>query len=242
MHLMKKPTVLFAVVLASFLFVFATKKDPSTVKRVVVSAGKSVTTENNAALFSDLHLSEAGMNQIVFNSALQGLKKLDSTGVIRKDSVITIIDFSQPSTKKRLYVLNLSTKQILFNTLVAHGRNSGSLWTSSFSNSMSSLKSSPGFYVTGEAYVGDNGYSLRLDGLEKNINDNARARSIVMHGAPYVDESTINTLGFLGRSWGCPAVPQSMHTEIINAIKDGTCLFIYSSDRNYQKNSTLLNS
>jgi hypothetical protein len=242
MPIVKKPAVLFAIILASFLFVFATKRNPSENKRPVISAEKRVTTETNAALFSELHLSEAGMNQAVFNSALQGLKKLDSTGVITNDSVITIIDFSQPSDKKRLYVLNLASKQLLFNTLVAHGRNSGKLWTKSFSNSLSSLKSSPGFYATGETYMGDNGYSLRLDGLEKNINDNARARSIVMHGAPYVDQSSINTLGFLGRSWGCPAVPLPLNKAIINTIKDGTCLFIFSSDKNYQRRSTLLNS
>jgi len=242
MPFLKKMPILFLVVLSSFLFVFAAKKNPSESKRPVVSAGKSVTTENNSVLFSELHLSEAGMSQTVFNSALQGLKKLDSTGIITNDSIVTIIDFSQPSNKKRLYVLDLSSKQILFNTLVAHGRNSGKLLTSSFSNSLSSLKSSVGFYVTGETYMGDNGYSLRLDGLEKNINDNARARSIVMHGAPYVDQSSINALGFLGRSWGCPAIPESLHQAIINTIKDGTCLFIYSLDKNYQRRSTLLNS
>jgi L,D-transpeptidase-like protein len=242
MPIVKKPAVLFAIILASFLFVFATKKAPSENKRVVISAEKRVTTENNAALFSELHLSEAGMNQTVFISALHGLEKLDSTGAIARDSIITIIDFSQPSDKKRLYVLNLASRQVLFNTLVAHGRNSGKLWTKSFSNSLSSLKSSPGFYVTRETYTGDNGYSLRLDGLEKNINDNARARSIVMHGAPYVDQSSINALGFLGRSWGCPAIPLSLHTAIINTIKDGTCLFIYSPDKNYQRRSTLLGS
>jgi hypothetical protein len=242
MHLAKKPFILFAVVLISFLFVFAAKKDSSQVRRPVVSAEKRVTTETNAVLFSQLHLSEAGMNQTVFNSALQGLQKLDSTGLIRNDSVITIIDFSQPSNKKRLYVLNLASKQLLFNTLVAHGRNSGKLWTSSFSNSLSSLKSSPGFYVTAETYMGDNGYSLRLDGLEKDINDNARARSIVMHGAPYVDQSSINSLGFLGRSWGCPAVPAPLNKAIINTIKEGSCLFIYCPDKNYRQRSTVLNS
>ena len=237
----KKMPILVLVVLSSLLFVFAAKKDPATRKRAtVVSANKF--SETNAILFSELHLSEAGMNQTVFNSALQGLKTLDSTGVITNDSIVTIIDFSQPSDKKRLYVLDLASKQILFNTLVAHGRNSGKLWASSFSNSLSSLKSSAGFYITGETYMGDNGYSLRLDGLEKNINDNARARSIVMHGAPYVDQSSINELGFLGRSWGCPAIPESLHKAIINTIKDGTCLFIYSLDKNYRKRSTLLNS
>lgn len=242
MHLVKKPAVLFAVILTSFLFIFAADKNASKTARIVVSADKRVTTETSTALFADLHLGEAGMNQTVFNSALEGLKRLDSTGLIRKDSLITIIDFSQPSTKKRLYVLNLASKEIVFNTLVAHGRNSGSLWTKSFSNALSSLKSSPGFYVTAETYMGDNGYSLRLDGLEKNINDNARTRSIVMHGAPYVDQSSINALGFLGRSWGCPAVPLSLNKAIINTIKDGTCLFIYSPDKNYQRRSTLLNS
>src|SRR5205809_446328 len=225
MPFLKKMPILFLVVLSGFLFVFAAKKDPSARKRVTaVSANKFV--ENTAVLFSELHLSEAGMNQTVFNSALEGLKKLDSTGIIKKDSIITIIDFSQPSNKKRLYVLDLANKQILFNSLVAHGRNSGKLWTNSFSNSLSSLKSSAGFYVTGETYMGDNGYSLRLDGLEKNINDNARDRSIVMHGAPYVDQSAINSLGFLGRSLGCPAVPLADHEAIINTIKDGTCVFI----------------
>jgi len=241
MPIIKKLPILFLVVLTSFLFIFAAKKEPvARNQATLVSAGKF--SETPAVLFSELHLSEAGMDQTVFSSALQGLKKLDSTGIIRKDSIITIIDFSQPSNKKRLYVLDLATKQLLFNTLVAHGRNSGSLWTSSFSNSISSLKSSPGFYVTGETYTGENGYSLRLDGLEKNINDNARARSIVMHGAPYVDQSSINTLGFLGRSWGCPAIPETLHKAIINTIKDGTCLFIYSPDKNYQLHSTLLNS
>ena len=241
MPIIKKLPILFLVVLTSFLFIFAAKKEPvARNQATLVSAGKF--SETPAVLFSELHLSEAGMDQTVFSSALQGLKKLDSTGIIRKDSIITIIDFSQPSNKKRLYVLDLATKQLLFNTLVAHGRNSGSLWTSSFSNATSSLKSSPGFYVTGETYTGENGYSLRLDGLEKNINDNARARSIVMHGAPYVDQSSINTLGFLGRSWGCPAIPEALHKAIINTIKDGTCLFIYSPDKNYQLHSTLLNS
>lgn len=239
MPFMKKMPVLFLVVLSSFLF-GAAKKDPARKRVTVVSANKF--SETIAILFSELHLSEAGMNQIVFNSALQGLRKLDSTGAIRKDSIITIIDFSQPSNKKRLYVLDLAGKQILFNTLVAHGRNSGKLWTSSFSNAAFSLKSSPGFYVTGETYMGENGYSLRLDGLEKNINNNARSRSIVLHGAPYVALSYINAQGFLGRSWGCPAIPMWQHEDIINTIKDGTCLFIYSSDKNYLRRSTLLKS
>jgi hypothetical protein len=242
MRSLKKSFFFSLIVLASSFFIFAGKKNTSSNRPVVTSASNTNFVDRNMALFSQLHLAEAGLSQAVFKSALNGLQKLDSNGEIKKDDVITIIDFSQPSDKKRLYVLDLFNKQILFNTLVAHGRNSGTLWTKSFSNDLSSLKSSPGFYITGETYIGDNGYSLRLDGLEKNINDNARARSIVMHGAAYVAQSTINSLGFLGRSWGCPAVPVSLHKAIINTIKNGTCLFIYSPDRNYLQGSSLLNS
>ena len=250
MHLMKKPAILVLTALTSVAFIFATSKKSSAKKIKTVSAVNSVNKNlvnkknpsNASTLFSELRLSEAGLSQTVFNSAILGLQKLDSEGVIRIDDIITIVDFSQPSTNKRLYVLDLDNKQILFNTLVAHGRRSGGLWAKSFSNKASSLKSSPGFYVTEDTYFGDNGYSLRLDGLERNINDNARNRAIVMHGARYVDESAINSLGFLGRSWGCPAVPESQHQAIINTIKGGTCLFIYSPDKNYQRRSTLLNS
>ena len=112
----------------------------------------------------------------------------------------------------------------------------------SFSNESSSLKSSPGFYTTAETYMGEHGYSLRLDGQERNINDNARSRAVVMHAAGYVDQSAVNALGFLGRSWGCPAVPPSQHKAIINTIKGGTCLFIYTPDGNYKAHSTILNS
>ena len=243
MHHLKKPAVLVLTALVSFLFVFATAKTSSSNKKVANSLPVINTNDfENNTLFSALHLNEAGMNSDVFNSALQGLQKLDAEGAVKNDDILTIIDFSQPSNKRRLYVLDLENKKILFNTLVAHGRNSGTLWANSFSNNTSSLKSSPGFYVTAETYMGDNGYSLRLDGMEKNINDNARDRDIVMHGAPYVDQSAINSLGFLGRSWGCPAVPESSHKEIINTIKDGTCLFIYSPDKNYLQKSPILNS
>ena len=246
MHLIKKPAILLLAIFTSMLFIFATAKNTSVTKKFketseAVNSVSSKISANISALFSELHLQEAGMNKKVFNSALNGFQKLDAKGAIKKDNIITIIDFSQPSTKKRLYVLDLANKHVLFNTFVAHGKNSGTLWTKSFSNSASSLKSSPGFYVTAETYMGDNGYSLRLDGQEKNINDNARNRDIVMHGASYADQSAIKTLGFLGRSLGCPAVPVSKHKAIINTIKDGTCLFIYNPDPSYLSHSPVLN-
>lgn len=242
MHLSKRPVILLLGVAVSSLFVFATPKDFSGGKKIIAASRPKTNIDYNSALFFELQLNKTGMKQSVFNSAMHGLQKLDEKGALQRNDIITIIDFSQPSNKKRLYVIDLANKQILFNTLVAHGRNSGKRWASSFSNRASSEKSSPGFYVTGETYTGDNGFSLRLDGVEKNINDNARNRDIVMHGAAYVDETVINSSGFLGRSWGCPAVPLSSHEAIINTIKEGTCLFIYSPTKSYLRRSGILNS
>jgi len=197
---------------------------------------------STSALYNSLQLEAAGLNQTIFEKAMQGFTKLCNAGKILTTNKITIVDFSQPSSQKRLYVIDLETKKILFHSLVSHGRNTGGLWAKSFSNQPESFKSSPGFYVTAETYNGGNGYSLRLDGLEKNINDNARSRAIVMHGAPYANESSINALGFLGRSQGCPALPQSLHKPVINTIKNGTCLFIYTPDESYVKQSFLLST
>lgn len=196
---------------------------------------------NTTGLYSSLRLEEAGMTSLVFDMAIKGFNKLASTGRLNNTDKITIIDFSQPSTKKRLYVIDLDKKQILFQSLVSHGSGTGTLWATSFSNRADSYKSSPGFYITGETYNGGNGYSLRLDGVETDINDNARNRAIVMHGADYANESTIGALGFLGRSQGCPALPLSLHRPVINAIKNGTCLFIYTPDESYLYHSELLN-
>ncbi|MBC7950134.1 MAG: murein L,D-transpeptidase catalytic domain family protein [Chitinophagaceae bacterium] len=196
--------------------------------------------EATTALYNDLHLESAGLNQQVFELAIKGFSKIVDAGKIHDTRKITIIDFSQPSSKKRLYVLDLDARKIVFQSVVSHGRNTGTLWAKSFSNQAESFKSSPGFYITAETYNGGNGYSLRLDGLERNINDNARNRAIVMHGAPYANESSIGSLGFLGRSQGCPALPQSINKAVINTIKNGTCLFIYTPDQSYLNRSDLL--
>jgi hypothetical protein len=129
---------------------------------------------------------------------------------------------------------------LLQHSLVAHGRNTGALMANSFSNQAESNKSSLGFYVTSETYQGKHGLSLRLDGLEKNINDNARSRAIVVHGADYATEGFYKSTGYLGRSFGCPAVPTMDANKIINTIRNGSCLFIYSADQGYLKNSKLV--
>jgi len=247
--------LLLAATLAMGSFAFTTAAHSNKDQKNITASANSIpapvapapapapaaSTEAAKELYSDLHLEEIGMHEEVFDMALKGFNKLEEEGKIPNADKITIVDFSQPSSQKRLYVIDLDKKEILFQSLVSHGRGTGELWAKSFSNQASSYKSSPGFYVTEETYTGHNGYSLRLDGLEKGINDNARNRSIVMHGAPYVSESAIQSLGFLGRSQGCPAIPLALHKPIINTIKDGTCLFIYTPDESYVDHSELLN-
>jgi hypothetical protein len=192
------------------------------------------------SVYDSLRLDLSGLSRQAYDYALEGWQKLIDQGRILNQSVMAIVDFSQPSTQKRLYVLDMENYRILFNTLVAHGRNSGKEWASSFSNKTSSYKSSPGFYITGDTYNGDNGYSLKLTGVEKGINDNAEHRAIVMHGADYVNESWVDSQGYIGRSLGCPAVPRKDAIDIINTIKSGACLFIYAPTQQYVSHSMLL--
>ncbi len=170
----------------------------------------------------------------VFNTAILGYHKIEN---LNKKNIVTLIDFSKPSTEKRFFVIDIEKKQLIYKCFVAHGKNSGDNFAKSFSNQSESLKSSLGFYLTAETYYGDHGYSLRLDGLEKGINDNARAREIVIHGADYVSEEFIKKYGRLGRSWGCPALPVELSKEIIDKISGGSCLFIYYDDKYYKENS-----
>jgi hypothetical protein len=177
-------------------------------------------------LWSDCKL-EGVLSFEIFEQALAGYRQLD---VFKKKNILTIIDYSKPSSEKRLYVIDLENKKLIYNCLVAHGKNSGEEMATVFSNQPESLKSSLGFFLTAETYVGDNGYSLRLDGLEKGINDNARLRDIVIHGADYVSQKFIDENGRLGRSWGCPALPPEVSKEIIDIISEGSCLYIYGAD------------
>jgi hypothetical protein len=163
----------------------------------------------------------------IFNKAITGFEHTEN---LKKKNIITIIDFSKPSTEKRFFVIDLENEQLLYNCYVAHGKNSGDIYAVSFSNVSGTLKSSLGFYLTAETYFGDHGYSLRLDGTEKGINDNAREREIVIHGADYVGDDFIKRYGRLGRSWGCPALPPELSKKIIDLISGGSCLYIYGKD------------
>ncbi|WP_295121411.1 murein L,D-transpeptidase catalytic domain family protein [uncultured Chitinophaga sp.] len=206
-------------------------------------AAKEVTathTSAMAALYTQLALDSAGLSQEAFDYALAGYEQLLQAGKIKNEDILTIVDFSRPSSDKRLFVIDLQNGKLLYNTLVSHGRNSGKGQATAFSNAPNSFKSSLGFYVTGGTYKGEHGYSLRLNGEEKGINDNALSRGIVMHCADYVNEKLVQSQGYIGRSLGCPAIPTNVHKKIITAIKDGSCLFLYSSDKRYIAQSKII--
>lgn len=197
-------------------------------------------TNTFQSVYDSLHLDMIGLSRKAYEYAQKGFEKLIKQNKVPNTSIIAIADFSQPSSNNRLYIFDIKNYKLLFNTLVAHGRNSGKEIASVFSNKPSSLKSSPGFYITGDTYFGSNGYSLKLLGMEKGINDNALRRAIVLHGADYVDSSYINEQGYIGRSLGCPAVPREQAEDIINTIKEGTCLFVYAPNSQYISRSALL--
>ncbi|WP_282636670.1 murein L,D-transpeptidase catalytic domain family protein [Sphingobacterium thalpophilum] len=187
------------------------------------------------SLYDEMNLSPV-LKYEAFRQAMEGRKEIPA----HNKDIMTVIDFSLASTEKRLVVLDLKNKKVLFHTLVSHGKNSGENYAVDFSNQQESLKSSLGFFVTENTYNGENGYSLVLNGLEEGINDNAKARYVVMHGADYCSTGTIASLGRLGKSYGCPAVPREYAGPIINTIKDGTLLFIYADNDEYLAKSRLI--
>ncbi len=193
-------------------------------------------------MYDSLHLSSVGLSQQAFDYAIKGYTYLKNQGKLQNQRILSIIDFTKPSSQKRLYILDVTNFKLLFNTYVAHGQNTGQEYASKFSNKAESFQSSLGFYVTTGTYMGKNGFSMQLDGVEKGFNDQADERAIVMHGAPYVSEDFIRQRGYLGRSHGCPAVPQPLNKPIIEKIKNGSCLFIYSNNKTYLSRSRIINA
>ncbi len=209
------------------------------------NANKSTTATLNSSstkIYDSLKLNLSGLSQQAFNCAIKGFEYLKIKGKIGNDNILSIVDFSRPSSQKRLFVIDLKNFKVLFNTYVAHGQGSGKVMATQFSNVPESYQSSLGFYTTSSTYNGKNGYSMHLEGMENGINDKAEERAIVMHGARYVNENLIHARGFIGRSWGCPAVSEKLNKPIIDKIKNGSCLFIYSENNSYLKSSKILNS
>ncbi|NNC71235.1 MAG: murein L,D-transpeptidase catalytic domain family protein [Flavobacteriaceae bacterium] len=187
------------------------------------------------------HLENSALEYNVFKTALRGYLQLQKSGQLTNKKFLSIIDFSKSSSKQRLFIIDVETKEIIHQSLVAHGRNSGLEFAKKFSNKVNSHQSSLGFYVTAETYSGKHGYSLRLDGLEYS-NNNARRRAVVIHAADYAGENFVKKNGRLGRSFGCPSLPQNGYKEVISKIKGGSCLFIYYPKKTYLNKSKLANS
>lgn len=218
---------------ASVLFLFFSFNTSAPKKATATVAAGKVLSETET-VYNAIKSHSANMPAMdCFTMAFKGYNRLKSMGKIKKE-LLTVVDFSKSSNTKRLWIIDMATNTVVYNTLVAHGRNSGDEFANSFSNDNSSNKSSLGFYATGEIYMGKHGRSLRLDGLEGGINSNARSRGVVIHAADYVSENFIQQHNRLGRSQGCPALPNNLTAEVINLIKDKSCLFIYHPTKNYK--------
>ncbi len=208
---------------------------PSSQNQPVVVPEELVVVPEALAAYKDMGLEEL-VSYDAFEQAYNGFKLIEG----KQKELLTLIDFTKPSTEKRFFVLDLENREVLYHTYVSHGRNSGENYAASFSNRSGSYQSSLGFYLTEHTYQGKNGYSLVLEGLEKDINDRAKERAIVVHGAPYANPSTIRANGRLGRSLGCPALPQDVSKPIIDTIKHGSVLYIYAGNSDYIQQSPLL--
>jgi len=216
-----------------------------TIKPVTfASVSDTITTavdEVMQAIYDSLQLEKKGLKKEAFQYAYEGYRKLEEEGKLNKEGLITICDFSQSSRKKRLYLIDLNDCKLLMNTYVAHGKNSGGEFAKKFSNKPESLQSSLGFYKTKRTYYGTHGLALTITGLEPGFNDKAERRKIVVHGSQYIGDNYLRWSRYMGRSFGCPAVPMKQSKKLINTIKDGSCLFIYHPSKNYLAGSKILN-
>ncbi len=181
------------------------------------------------------------VNSKAIELAIKGYEKLKQLGQLNNQRYLTIADMSKASSEPRLFIIDMEKQVLVLQTFVAHGRNSGILFAKNFSNKIGSFQSSLGFYITGSAYQGKHGKSLVLKGVESGINDNAEQRAIVLHGAAYANKGFVNQQGYLGRSLGCPAVPEKEVESIIKTIQGASCLFVYAADNSYLKKSNLIN-
>ena len=252
---MKKTTIfllgLLIVSTVSFSFVTrpAALENPEIKKGIVIEVKNTPANHDHTAaattisssLDNELDLSNKGLTVNALEVAVKGYLHLKEQGVLKNNDLLSVIDFSQSSRKKRFYLIDMKNNKLLVNTFVSHGKNSGLDMATDFSNTEGSEQSSLGFYVTKGTYSGKNGFSLRMAGLDKGFNDNAESRAIVVHGADYVNSNRINS-GYMGRSQGCPALPRADYIKVINLIKDGSAFFIYSPNENYLSSSPILNS
>jgi len=212
----------------------------SAARKTSTAAVASVSAGRSAALSSESFEEIGSIESSVLDLALGAASCAIKSGAVDQPRTLTVIDYSRPSSEKRLWVYDLNTRELLYEELVAHGQGTGANLATKFSNQPDSHQTSLGLFVTDETYVGRNGYSLRLDGLDKGWNDRARDRAIVMHGAPYVSPQFVKATGRLGRSHGCPAVSDAVAKKLIDRVKGGGLVFAYYPDPNFLKASKYL--
>ena len=209
--------------------------------RLTAGAPNAAAAASAAFAIDDFVAAELGTIETdVLELALGAASCAVKSGAVERPRTLTVIDYSKPSSQKRLWVYDLTTRQLLYEELVAHGQGSGANLATAFSNKPDSHQTSLGLFVTDDTYVGRNGYSLRLEGLDKGLNDRARERAIVMHGAPYVSPAFVKANGRLGRSHGCPAVSDAVARDLINRVKRGGLVFAYYPDAQFLKTSKYL--
>ncbi|MES2874706.1 MAG: murein L,D-transpeptidase catalytic domain family protein [Bacteroidota bacterium] len=231
------PTISWVSAKKSHLQFFDSPAEPVAAEIVSSASNTELFDQYLDSTYHKADLAASGLDVEVFRKALIGYYNLKKTNLVSPErQIITIIDFNRKSTQKRLWIVDLSSNKLLFNTLVAHGQGSGGDMATNFSNTENSHQSSLGFYITSDTYFGKHGYSMKLEGMDKGFNTNARDRAVVVHGAKYVSQSFINQTGRLGRSHGCPALPVELTNTIINTIKGQTCLFINGPAENYTSN------
>lgn len=243
---MRKQCCLVASILMAFALT-SISKTPVNAKKLNVTPVTTTIGTNAAArpaagfftqyvdeIYQTAGLEQAGLDEAVFKKAITGFINLKMANLLpQSSSVITVVDLSKPSREKRMWIVDLLNKQLLIHTWVAHGSGSGAEMANSFSDIDDSHQSSLGFYLTDNVYVGKHGRSLHLDGLDHGFNDLARSREIVVHAAPYVSQKTIDAIGRIGCSWGCPAVSPKISDKVINTIKGRTMFFINGNDESY---------
>jgi hypothetical protein len=210
---------------------------------LLTAAATAAPVESSHRVASELAwLPTNGPSLSVAELAMQAATCAAATTDAARPATLTIIDYSRPSTEPRLWVLDLARERVLFTELVAHGRGSGELMATRFSNVEGSHASSLGLFVTGQTYQGQHGYSLRLHGLEPGVNDQAFDRAIVIHPAPYVDAGFAKGAGRLGLSWGCPALRPAVSKQLIDTIKSGSFVFAYYPNQDWLAQSRFLGS
>jgi hypothetical protein len=236
---MTRKPLLRLIVLTLFVFIYIPQAFNSANTRNNLSEKKWDSYVSN--LFHSLEGEKKNLKFQVFNKALIGYYNLKNQKKLSDKNLLSVVDFSLPSNVKRLWIINISSGKVLYNSLVSHGKNTGTVIAKEFSNDPETHKSSLGFYVTGDTYYGKHDLSLKLIGMDPTFNCNALDRSIVMHGAKYVSDDWIKKYGMLGRSFGCPAIPMEISKEVITLLQQGTCLFLYYPSNDYEKKSHLLN-